>query len=212
MNKKCLIALNEYCHKKIIEQPVSDQAHDISHILRVVKNAQKITEYEKANWQIVLPAAWLHDCICYPKTHPLRAQSAYLAADQAVEWLQQWGYPADYLPQVHHAIVAHSYSAGVIPTTIEAKIVQDADRLDALGAIGLARCLQVGGTQQLALYDCNDPFCRQRIPDDKRYILDHYFQKLRYLPESLHTNFAKQLATERLLFLEQFIAQLATEI
>lgn len=72
--------------------------------------------------------------------------------------------------------------------------------------------LQVGGAQQLALYDYNDPFCRQRFPDDKKYILDHYFQKLRHFPESLHTNFSKQLATERLLFLEQFIAQLAIEI
>ena len=60
---------------------------------------------------------------------------------------------------------------------MEAKIVQD-----ALGAISLARCLQVGGTQQLTLYDYNDPFCCQRFPDDKRYILDHYFQKLRHLP------------------------------
>ncbi|WP_188007133.1 HD domain-containing protein [Photobacterium damselae] len=212
MNKECLTALGEYCRQKVIEQPVADQAHDISHILRVVNNAQKITEYEKANWQIVLPAAWLHDCICYPKTHPLRAKSAFLSADQAIEWLSQWGYPADYLPQVHHAIVAHSYSAGVRPTTIEAKIVQDADRLDALGAIGLSRCLQVGGTQRLALYNCDDPFCHQRLPDDQTYILDHYFKKLCYLPERLHTDLAKQIAKQRLSFLEQFMTQLASEI
>ena len=212
MNKASLMALEEYCRQKISAQSVADQAHDISHILRVVNNARNITQHENAQWQIVLPAAWFHDCICYPKTHPLRAQSAYLAADQAIEWLQQWGYPVHYLPQVHHAIVAHSYSAGVIPTTIEAKIVQDADRLDALGAIGLARCLQVGGTQQLALYDCDDPFCHQRLPDDKTYILDHYFQKLRYLSSQLHTNVAKKEAEQRLLFLEQFMTQLASEI
>lgn len=212
MNNKRLTALGEYCRQKIMTQAVSDQAHDISHILRVINNAQKIAAHESANWQVVLPAAWLHDCVCYPKTHPLRAKSAYLAADQAIEWLQSWDYPAHYLPQVHHAIVAHSYSAGVIPTTLEAKIVQDADRLDALGAIGLARCLQVGGAQQLALYDCDDPFCHQRLPNDKRYILDHYFQKLRHLPEQLHTDSAKRIAKQRLPFMEQFMAQLATEI
>ena len=64
------------------------------------------------------------------------------------------------LPEIRHAIEAHSYSAGIAPRTIEAKVVQDADRLDALGAIGLARCIAVGAALGRPLYEPDDPFCR----------------------------------------------------
>ncbi|MEH0374061.1 HD domain-containing protein, partial [Vibrio mimicus] len=82
-----------------------------------------------------------------------------IAADKALEFLNEIGYPKEYHDAIKHAIIAHSFSANVQPDTLEAKIVQDADRLDALGAIGIARCIQVSTNLGVGLYDATDPFC-----------------------------------------------------
>ncbi|STF26181.1 putative phosphohydrolase [Escherichia coli] len=80
------------------------------------------------------------------------------------------------------------------PLTTEAKIVQDADRLEALGAIGLARVFAVSGALGVALFDGEDPFAQHRPLDDKRYALDHFQTKLLKLPQTMQTARGKQLA------------------
>lgn len=143
-----------------------DAAHDISHVQRVVNTAKKLAMEEGADLSIVLPAAYLHDCFTYPKDHPNRKQSSIIAAKKAVAFLESIDYPQQYHDAIAHAIEAHSFSANIRPNTLEAKVVQDADRLDALGAIGVTRCIQVSTEFDAQLYDDKDIFAQQRELDD----------------------------------------------
>ncbi|WP_345742541.1 HD domain-containing protein [Shewanella algicola] len=137
----------------INKQMQQDLAHDLNHVYRVVNTAKALCLSEGAMVEAVLPAAYLHDCFSFAKNHPDRAQSSRYAADKAIAFLQSIDYPTQFSPAIHHAIVAHSFSANVAPQSVEAQIVQDADRLDALGAIGIARCLQVSTSLGVSLYD-----------------------------------------------------------
>lgn len=204
--------LTTACREYLSDRLSSDPAHDLAHVERVVHCARQLAQQEQAELAVVLPAAWLHDCVTLPKDAANRAQSSRLAAAEACRFLTAQGYPAAHLPAIHHAIEAHSFSAGIDPRTLEAKIVQDADRLDALGAIGVARCLLVGGALQRPLYHSDDPFCRQREPDDRRFSLDHFYRKLLHLADRLHTEAARREAARRLPFMRQFLSQLASEL
>ncbi len=190
----------------------ADQGHDLNHIKRVVKSAKQFCRAEAANMWVVLPAAWLHDCVQVAKDSPLRAQASKLAADHAIQLLQQWQYPESHLADIHHAIVAHSFSANVPCESLEAQVVQDADRMDALGAIGIARTLLVGASFGNPLTFHEDPFCYDRTPDDKAAIIDHFYTKLLKLKDSFQTQAAKQEAQHRHQFMQQFLNQLEQEV
>ena len=189
-----------------------DTAHGLDHVQRVVVNARRIGRDEDADPAIYLPAAWLHDCVAVSKAHPERARASTLAAAAATAFLQEAGYPAHTIPAIAHAIEAHSFSAGIAPRTLEARVVQDADRLEALGAIGIARCLMVGEKLGRRLYDPADPFCTRRAPDDGRFTIDHFYAKLLKLPALLQTASGRQAAAARAHFLTQFLQQLAQEL
>lgn len=189
-----------------------DAAHDLLHIRRVVASARRLAAAEGARLEIVLPAAWLHDCVSIPKDSPLRATASTVAAEAACDFLAASGYPPDLLPAIAHAIAAHSFSAGIVPETIEAKVVQDADRLDALGAIGLARCLMLGGEIHRPLYHAAEPFPATRSPDDRAYTIDHFYTKLLSLAGTMRTASARAEAERRTAFLRAFLDQLATEL
>ncbi|RJX75781.1 HD domain-containing protein [Vibrio sinensis] len=189
-----------------------DLAHDINHVLRVVASAKALCVQEQALPQVVIPAAFLHDCFSFEKNHPNKSQSSVVAADKAIQFLKQINYPSEYHDGIHHAIVAHSFSANVTPRTLEAKIVQDADRLDALGAIGIARCLQVSVKLDRPLYYAEDPFCQQRTPNDGEYTIDHFYTKLFLLAERMNTQSAKVEATKRTDFMREYLMQLNHEI
>jgi uncharacterized protein len=189
-----------------------DVAHDLAHVRRVVANARALAAAEKARTEIVLPAAWLHDCVTVPKDSPQRAAASRLAAAQAVSWLREWGWPEKWLPEITHAIEAHSFSADVAPRTIEAKVVQDADRLEALGAVGLARCLMLGGAMQRPLCAPEDPFCEKRAPDDRVSAVDHFYAKLLKLEGLMQTGSGRREARGRTEFLQKFLAELKREI
>ena len=196
----------------LTDRAAGDSSHGLDHVQRVVAGARRIGIIEQARPEIYLPAAWLHDCVHVEKSSPDRHRASTLAADEAVAWLQQAGYPAQYFDVIHHAIRAHSFSAGIPPETIEARVVQDADRLDALGAIGLARCLMVGERLGLPLYHPEDPFSTERTADDNLYILDHFYVKLFTLPDTMQTESGRTEARRRVQFLQKFIEQLETEL
>ena len=206
-----LTGLEQRCAGKLAAQ-AGDVAHGLEHVRRVVMNAKRLAAAEGARPEIVVPAAWLHDCVTVPKDSPLRASASRLAAEQAVRWLGEWHYPAALLPDIAHAIEAHSFTAGIAPRTIEAKVVQDADRLEAIGAIGLARCLMLGGALGRPLYAAADPFCEKRPPDDRVSAVDHFYTKLLKLEGSMQTAGGRREARTRTEFLENFLTQLKQEI
>lgn len=189
-----------------------DAAHDIEHIKRVSNNARKICEREKGDLHVVLPSAWLHDCVNVPKDSDLRNQGSELSADKAIEFLKTISYPSEYFDAIHHAIHAHSFSANIETKTLEAKIVQDADRIDALGALGLARCLAYSAVKNRDLYDHKDPFAENRELNESKFAIDHFYTKLFKLPESMKTESGKEIAKTRAKFLHQFIDALKDEI
>jgi uncharacterized protein len=115
------------------------------------------------------------------------------------------------LPGVAHAIETHSFSAALVPGTIEAKIVQDADRLDALGAVGLARMFYTAGRMGSSLAHGTDPAGLHRPLDDKAYSLDHIAVKLATLPGTMQTVAGRRMGEERLRALTAFRDQFVTE-
>ncbi len=190
----------------------ADSGHDLGHIHRVVIAAKRIAASEAARAEIVVPAAWLHDCVNVAKNSPQRRLASAQAADRAGVFLREAGYPEYHLPAIRHAIEAHSFSAGIPPETLEAKVVQDADRLDALGAIGVARCLMVGTDLGLQLYSPQEPFPSARIADDKAFIIDHFYVKVLTLADTMQTTAGRTEARNRAQFLQNYLEQLAVEL
>ncbi|NLS14550.1 HD domain-containing protein [Vibrio sp. SM6] len=190
----------------------ADNAHDITHIRRVVETARELAHLEGADLAVVIPAAFLHDCVTLPKNHPDRAKSSILAAQKSQVLLEEMGYPSRYHSAIAHAIEAHSFSAQIPPQTLEAKVVQDADRLDALGAIGIARCINVSSHFNAALYHSTDPFAATRDLDDKAYMLDHFSVKLFPIASTMTTASGKAAAQQRVQFMHAFLQQLQQEI
>jgi len=204
--------LQRQCLDYLGEVMASDPAHDITHVRRVVQNTLMLTETERGNAAVSVPAAWLHDCVSVAKDSPLRNQASRLAAEEAVRFLASIGYPGEWLPQIHHAIEAHSFSANIATETLEARIVQDADRLEALGAIGIARCLLTGGSMGTPLYEPDDPFASKRDPDDRRFTLDHFYCKLLGLADTMKTAAGKAEADRRTAYMKAFLEKLGSEI
>ncbi|CAO3432159.1 MULTISPECIES: HD domain-containing protein [Azospirillum] len=196
-----------------------DPAHDIDHLLRVWRTAKALAAAEAEreggpppDMLVVLAAALLHDIVNVPKDHPDRSRASRLSADRAEEVLRGMGFPDALIPATRHAIEAHSYSAGIPPLTIEAKLVQDADRLESLGAIGIARCFATSGLMKRALFHGEDPMAETRPLDDLQYALDHFKAKLLLLPNTMQTPAGRARAQERAAFLLSFQVQLLAEI
>ncbi len=190
----------------------ADSGHDLSHVQRVVRTAEEIGRIEGAIPEVTLAAAWLHDCVVVAKDSPLRSQASCLAAERAGEFLQQIDYAASLTLAIQHAIVAHSFSAKVPAESLEAKVVQDADRLEALGALGLARCLATGGAMGVKLLNAEEPFPAERSADDALYSVDHLFVKLLKLPATMQTTAGRKRAKHYADFLLHFLRQLADEL
>jgi uncharacterized protein len=192
--------------------PDADGAHDGNHLERVWRTAQALlADYPEADVPVVLAACYLHDLVNLPKNDPARASASQRSAVLARERLSALGFPAEKLDAVAHAIEAHSFSAGIVPTTLEAKIVQDADRLDGLGAVGLARMFYIAGRMGSALAHGGDPLALERPLDDQRYSLDHIPAKLARLPGMMQTEAGRRLGEQRLALLSSFRAAFAEE-
>ena len=190
----------------------NDSAHDFEHIMRVYKNAQKLCKKEKANEKLVLSAALLHDIVSYPKSDKRSKLSSIQSAKKSESILKKYDFSQDEIKIISDAIRDHSFSQNKTPTTIEGKILQDADRLDALGAIGIARVFATGGSLNRPFYNIDDPFCKTRIPDDKTWTVDHFFQKLLNLESLMNTKSGKIEAKKRTKVLKGFLKQLKQEI
>ncbi len=189
----------------------TDPAHDLAHLDRVWVNARAIAD-EQTDMRVLLAACYLHDLVNLPKNAPDRHLASRLSAEQSEPVLKEIGYSRTEIQATQHAIAAHSFSAQIPPETQEARILRDADRLDALGAIGIARTFSVSGSLGRELYDPADPFASARALDDLRFSVDHWKVKLLNLPDDMLTEGGKAMAGARIQRMIRFLEEFAEEI
>lgn len=189
-----------------------DPAHDWAHIGRVAQVAKEMALELNANLECVLAGVYCHDLVNLPKDHPDRKNASIMAAEKAQPLLEESGFKEDEIQIIKKAIIEHSFSKGLKPSCIEAAIVQDADRLDALGAIGILRCAAVNTQMNARFYDPFDPLAEMRELNDKSFMIDHYFVKLFKLPDLMNTESGKKLAQKRVQYMKSFLNELLEEI
>lgn len=190
----------------------NDGSHDVAHLARVWANARVIQAEEGGDAELLAAAVLLHDCVHVEKSSPLRPRASRLAAERARGLLAGLGWDPARIEAAAHAIEAHSFSAGIAPTTLEARILQDADRLEALGAIGIARLFYTAGRMNSLLYDPADPRAEGRALDDRAFAIDHFRAKLLKLEGGFQTRAGARLARERTRLVVDFLAAFEAEI
>lgn len=191
-----------------------DASHDMSHFSRVYRTAKHIAGYERepADFLVLLAAAYFHDIVSLPKDHADAKLSSRYASVKAKQILHLLHFPDEKIEPVCKAIETHSFSSGLQPETYEAKIIQDADRMEALGAIGAMRTFYVSGRLGREPFDVHDLYAKQRPLDDKMFGLDHFYCKLFKLPALLQTEGGRILARKRTDFLTYFVEELDANI
>lgn len=193
-----------------------DGAHDLAHLVRVWTNAFRIAAAEgmrdAAALEDLAASVLLHDCVSVAKNSPERPMASRLAASRAEAVLAEQNWPAERVKGVAHAIAAHSFSAGIRPETQLAKILQDADRLDAIGMIGVARCFYTAGRMGSALYHPRDPRAEARTLEDSTYALDHFRAKLLHLQDGFQTASGAAIAARRTQRIAAFMAEFESEL
>jgi uncharacterized protein len=189
-----------------------DPAHDWPHVGRVMATAKRLAEGETIDLPCLLAAVCCHDIVNLPKNHPERSLASQLAAEKAAPLLAQSGFSSEEIKKIQQYIIEHSFSKGLKPTSLEAAILQDSDRLDTLGAIGVLRCASVNTQMKSSFYEPFDPLAEARELDDKKYMVDHYFVKIFKLPEMMNTNKGKNEALKRVDYMKDFLATLMSEV
>ena len=200
-----------------------DAAHDFSHLERVAKLTLQIYETELSQREKRKPtaseqdfcicAALLHDCVPVAKNSPLRKESSRLASEKTREWLIELDFASpENIELIAQAVLDHSYSSGRVPNSLLGQALQDADRLESLGALGLYRTIATGVSMGTELFDALDPWAENRELNDLKYSLDHFFTKLLKLPDTFRTSAAQAEAHRRADFLRSFVQQLRIEI
>jgi uncharacterized protein len=188
--------------------PQDGSAHGFEHVLRVLKLAERIGAEEGADLQIVRAATLLHDVA---RGRP--GDHALLGATQAREILA--GAPAEVIEAVAHAIAAHRFRGDVAPATLEARVLSDADKLDAIGAFGIARAYAIAGEAGQRLWAAVSPADYpdiRAIPDAEHTPVHEYVYKLARLKDRLYTPAARRIAEGRHAFMQAFFAELDLEV
>ena len=191
----------------------ADSAHDFDHVLRVVAMADRIAQAEEADREIVRAAALLHDI----GLDEGRAGHETSAANRAEEILREQGYAEVFCTAVAHAIESHRFRSGPAPQTLEAKVLFDADKLDAIGAIGVARAFAFGAHRGQKLWGAVPPGYSDQLDgveaDPRQHTAVHEFHvKLSKIKDRLFTVTGKQIADERHAFMVKFYQQLDREV
>jgi uncharacterized protein len=190
-----------------------DPSHDIYHALRVLNNAERIVDKEGGDLEIIWPAALFHDIVNHPKNSP---KSKYSSRDSAVvteKILRELNfYPQEKISTVMTVIVEHSQSNGFKPSSLESKIIQDADRLECTGAIAIMRTFCSSGQMKRTFYNNDDSFCSLREPNRNGYAIDFFYDRLLNISEKMNTKTGIDIAKSRGDFLYVFLEQLKEEI
>lgn len=197
----------------------ADPAHDFDHVLRVLALAERIGLAEGADLEILRTAVLLHD-IGRPEELKEGRCHARVGAEKARRILSSW--PASTVDAIAHAIAAHRYRDDLAPTTLEAKVLFDADKLDCIGAIGVARAYVVGALHRQRLWGEVDPeyvlalrldksLARRNMVKDHTPVHEFVF-KLAHVKDILFTTTAKKMAEERHRFMSEFFLRLEREV
>ena len=192
--------------------PPDDPAHDWPHIGRVISNAKILSVGESVDLPCLLAAVYCHDLVNLPKNHPDRSKASFLAGEKAEPLLAQSSFDLEEIKKIKQYVMEHSFSKGLKPSSLEAAILQDSDRLDTLGAIGVLRCASVNTQMKTSFYDPFDPLAENRDLDDKKFMVDHYFVKIFKLPDLMNTQKGKLEAEKRVAFMKIFLDSLLKEI
>lgn len=188
-----------------------DPGHDMSHFYRVALWAIRLGE-NKFSDRAAIAAALLHDIVNLPKNSPDRARASELSANLAAEILPEYSFLPDEVADICSAIRTHSFSRGEDPESFLGRALQDADRLEAIGAIGLYRVFVVGAKLGAEFFHSSDPFAKTRSLDDKSYSVDHFFTKLLKLVETMKTVQGRIEAQKRTEVLSRYLDSLRDEL
>jgi uncharacterized protein len=189
-----------------------DGAHDLSHACRVARTIRHLALAEGADVEVCVAAALLHDLVHLPKNHPDSPRTAALGAEEARAWCLATPGLGNRADRVAQAVATHSFSGGERARSLEGALLQDADRLEAIGAVGLARVFATGGAMGAGLWHPEDPWARARILDDKAWSLDHFAKKLLGLAAAMNSPAARRLAEPRQEVLCAFLEALEGEL
>jgi uncharacterized protein len=197
---------------KIAQEKISndDASHDLEHALRVLANAERIAKEEKADLDIIVPAALFHDLIVYPKNHPEKQEESAELAAKILDKITE--FPKKKIEKIKICILECSFSKGIVPKLLESKILQDADGLEATGAISIMRTFSSTGQLKRPFYHPKDPFCDKREPESSCFALDLFYTRLLKVEARMHTKKAKEIAKRRTVFLRQFLKELELEL
>lgn len=189
--------MNKLFHemKKFVEEVLDEPgSHGFDHTLRVVSLCEIIGEAEQAEMDILIPAAIFHD-IARPQEKRTGIPHEVKGAEMAEEYLTGISYGQEQISRIVHAIKAHRFSTALVPETLEAKILSDADKLDAMGAVGIARTFISAGEHGGDITDG----------------LDHMHEKLLRLSDLMYTRTGREMAEKRHNFLVAFVRALEEE-
>lgn len=185
-----------------------DPGHDLEHCLRVAGWTLRCGADPREG----VAAALLHDVVNLPKNDPRRKEASALSATKARELLGALDLAADAIERIADAVEDHSYSRGATPRSPLGEALQDADRLEAVGALGLFRIVSTGTRMGARYFDSSDPWATHRPYDDLRFTVDHFFTKLLRLPATFHTDVGRREAERRVAFMRVFLEQLGAEL
>lgn len=213
--------------RNIVERELASSAHDLEHIMRVYNLALLLAKDEKGvDLDILKPAVLLHDIarVREDRDDTRKTDHAIEGAKMAVLILKKLHYPLDRIRRIEQCILTHRYRSGSNPSSIEAKILFDADKLDVMGAIGLARSYMIAGEYGEKIYSAVpiDKYIKENLVGGKadgriRVISKHapnieMETKVRHIPEKLYSTRGKKIAKSRLKFMETFFSELENEI
>ena len=209
MNRATKEKLIKIARKKYAK---NDPSHDFQHALRVCNLVCEIGKQESADLDILIPAALFHDAIVYKKNHPKSKNETEESARFTIKTLKSMkGYPQEKIEKVIICIKECSFSKRIKPELLESKILQDADRLEATGAISIMRTFSSGGQMGLQFYDPADPFCKKNTTVFRSDI-DLFYRRLLIVEKEMNTTFARKIAKRRTTFLRNFLNELELEL
>ncbi|WP_346913355.1 HD domain-containing protein [Clostridium sp.] len=209
---------------EIVQEKLTCSAHNLDHVFRVYNLCLLIAKHEEdVDLEVLIPSALLHDIARVEESKDKTGEldHAILGSEIAEDILRKLQYEEEKIQRIKHCIIAHRFRTGNEPTTIEAKILFDSDKLDAIGAIGIARTFMLSGQfgQRLTVkeplneyMECNTVENGRLKDVSKHTPFIEYEVKFKKIPDKLYTKKAKEIGKERLKFMEEYFNRLQLEI